>query len=226
MCRILVFPITLSVILLFSNPVKAQEAQNRGDRGLATGWEMRLGFYAHSIYDLNRSTSPNIDHAIYTVIGRERGVDMNIEILGPPLPFTYWPSFLRLRLGSSISLLKQTHLFHGGFALEVFEFVDFLMENAGSYRGGELLKYTDPFFFGIGIGIGFHTGSLIGTPTQRALGCRWIFQMDVSMGVNFLKHHSIMATVEHASNGSRYMWNFCTYNQGLDNAGLRYGYRF
>lgn len=60
------------------------------------------------------------------------------------------------------------------------------------------------------------------TPFDRAkLGCHGLFRESASLGYRLTEHWSIMATVDHISNGG-----LCDYNRGLNNYGARIGYTF
>jgi lipid A 3-O-deacylase len=64
------------------------------------------------------------------------------------------------------------------------------------------------------------TGALV--PTGRsALGCSVLFRESASVGYRISQNLSLMATVEHLSNGG-----LCSENRGLTNVGARLGYTF
>lgn len=56
---------------------------------------------------------------------------------------------------------------------------------------------------------------------RSALGCSPLFRESASVGFRLSQNWSIMATVEHLSNGG-----FCSVNRGLTNVGARVGYTF
>jgi hypothetical protein len=64
------------------------------------------------------------------------------------------------------------------------------------------------------------TGDNVG-PNHVALGCSPLFRESASIGWRFDEHWSLMATVEHLSNGG-----LCDQNRGLTNIGARVAYSF
>lgn len=60
------------------------------------------------------------------------------------------------------------------------------------------------------------------TPFNRAkLGCHVLFRESASVGYRLTESWSVMATLDHVSNGT-----LCGLNRGLNTVGLRLGYRF
>ena len=187
----------LLILLFFSlSPIMASLA--KAEAKFAQGWEIRLGLYNHGLDSFSASSTNG---------NKEGGLDINGEILAPPLPYKLWPQNLRLRLGTSISLLGKTDLFYTGLAFEVSEIIA-------------------PFFITLGLDIAVHTGRRRENDDGfNSLGCRWIFHESASVGLVFGTHHRIMGTIEHASN-ARSLIGACPENAGLTNVGIRYGYRF
>jgi hypothetical protein len=64
-------------------------------------------------------------------------------------------------------------------------------------------------------------GSFFWKGGGNELGCRVLFRESLSVGVRFMKHHSLSVMVDHISNAG-----LCDHNDGLDTLGVRYGYRF
>jgi len=88
------------------------------------------------------------------------------------------------------------------------------------------LSWTVDFFDGVfgelSVGGAVHDGDLANNnDTQNEFGCRILFRESLSLGYRFDEHHSISAMFDHISNAG-----FCDENDGMDNAGIRYGYRF
>ena len=71
-----------------------------------------------------------------------------------------------------------------------------------------------------------HNGSLVGSPTQVALGCEAQFHVGGSVGYRFNPQWSVMFTFDHLSNGAGLGISNCGRNQGLNNYGARIGYTF
>jgi hypothetical protein len=79
-------------------------------------------------------------------------------------------------------------------------------------------------FFALGIGAAIHDGDLDSLATaqnHKQLGYRVLFHPNWEWGVRLTEHHSLSIFFEHISNA-----NTAPKNEGMDNLGLRYGYRF
>lgn len=77
-------------------------------------------------------------------------------------------------------------------------------------------------FFSVGLGAAIHDGHLeADAPDRKALGARVLFHIPVELGYRFDEHNSLSFYFEHMSNA-----NTNEYNEGMDNLGIRYGYRF
>jgi lipid A 3-O-deacylase len=86
------------------------------------------------------------------------------------------------------------------------------------------LSYEWPsgVFFGFGVGAAIHDGHIgIDDPYRKAMGSRVLFHAPLELGYRFDAHNSISGYFEHISNGYTQR-----YNEGMDRAGIRYGYRF
>jgi len=82
-------------------------------------------------------------------------------------------------------------------------------------------------FFGIGLGLAVHDGSLQAEQTasehrNKALGSRALFHVPLEIGVAPTRSIRVSAYFEHVSNG----WLGTSVNEGMDNLGLRIGYAF
>lgn len=64
------------------------------------------------------------------------------------------------------------------------------------------------------------TTNMVGR-TKKELGCRVLLRESVAIGYKFAGPHSVMAHLDHMSNVG-----ICVENEGLENVGVRYGYRF
>ncbi len=85
-------------------------------------------------------------------------------------------------------------------------------------------QYETPtgIFFGVGVGGTVHNGELDPSdPDRKALGSRLLFHIPVEIGYRFDDHSSFSVYFEHMSNA--YTQDF---NEGMDDIGIRYGYRF
>ena len=56
---------------------------------------------------------------------------------------------------------------------------------------------------------------------RNAFGCELLFRATLSLGVRLDAHQSLAVMASHISNAG-----LCDHNDGLDNVGIRYGYRF
>jgi lipid A 3-O-deacylase len=82
-------------------------------------------------------------------------------------------------------------------------------------------------FFGVGLGLAVHDGSLQSEQTasehrKKALGSRALFHVPLEIGVAPTRSIRLSAYFEHVSNG----WLGTSVNEGMDNLGLRIGYVF
>ena len=82
---------------------------------------------------------------------------------------------------------------------------------------------TSPLLFDFEFGIAANNGMAEGSAAAKktSMGCVLGFHETVSVGYRFNRSLSLMATIEHFSNGK-----ICEPNTGLTNAGLRIGYSY
>jgi lipid A 3-O-deacylase len=77
-------------------------------------------------------------------------------------------------------------------------------------------------FFMLGLGGAFHNGNVQREADDRkAFGSRLLLHIPAEIGWQFNHHHSIALYWEHVSNAG-----FAKPNEGMDNLGVRWGYRF
>ncbi len=79
-------------------------------------------------------------------------------------------------------------------------------------------------FAGFSLGGAVHNGETDqGTAEldEKELGCRVLFRESIEVGYRINKHHSLSGFLDHISNAK-----LCDTNEGVENAGIRYGYRF
>jgi lipid A 3-O-deacylase len=77
-------------------------------------------------------------------------------------------------------------------------------------------------FFMVGLGGAIHNGNLkFEADDRKAFGSRVLFHIPAEIGWQFNHHHSIALYLEHVSNA-----RFASPNEGMDNLGVRWGYRF
>jgi lipid A 3-O-deacylase len=156
--------------------------------------EVRVGGFAHGVGNPERGTW-----------------DVNVEALTRrfdlfPTTDPFWKALApRFHLGASISTGGRTS--QGYFGLTWTYDVTQRLFVEGSFGG----SVNDG-----------RTGYDSVTPFNRAkLGCHVLFRESASIGYRLTESWSIMATVDHISNGT-----LCGLNRGLNNVGVRLGYSF
>jgi lipid A 3-O-deacylase len=138
----------------------------------------------------------------------ERGaIDLNGEILFHK-PITLDDAFWNLviprpHLGGTLNAMEKTsHVY------------------AGLTWGFDL---TPKIFIEGALGAALHDGHTGAKPIagHNAMGCSLHFRESASLGYRFDQNWSVLASIEHVSNGG-----MCNHNRGLTNVGLRVGYTF
>jgi lipid A 3-O-deacylase len=77
-------------------------------------------------------------------------------------------------------------------------------------------------FAGISVGGALHDGETdSGALDKKDLGCHLLFRESLTLGWELTEHHKIAAIFDHISNAK-----ICSHNEGLENLGVRYSYRF
>lgn len=132
----------------------------------------------------------------------EDGFDINLEILFPSpglLEFIWSP---RPHLGVTVSTAGDTSQAYFGLSWE--------------------WEFWGNWFAGFSLGGAVHDGKLLTNRIDRKeLGCRLLFRESVEFGHRFAGRHGISLFLDHISNAY-----ICDANEGLENFGVRYGYRF
>ena len=80
------------------------------------------------------------------------------------------------------------------------------------------------FFAGWSMGGAYHDGETdknTAPEGRKELGCSILFRLGINVGWRFDEHHSLDLLLDHISNAK-----ICDTNEGLENVGIRYGYRF
>ena len=132
----------------------------------------------------------------------EHGIDINFELLFAAPGFLDFIWSPRPHIGATINTDGDTNQVYFGLSWEFDLWRD--------------------VFAGFSFGGSVHDGE---TETDRTdkkeLGCRLLFRESLELGYRFGGRHAITAFLEHVSNA-----NICDKNEGLENLGVRYGYRF
>lgn len=134
--------------------------------------------------------------------GKEDGVDGVAELLfqSPDFLEPIWAP--RPHVGISVNSVGDTSQFYAGLTWG-FEPVERLFVE---------------FSFGGAV----HDGKLDSDPLERKqLGSRALFRESLALGWRIDEHHSLMVVFDHESNA-----RLADHNEGLNNFGVRWGYRF
>lgn len=133
---------------------------------------------------------------------REEGVDLNAEVLfeSPDILQVLWAP--RPHVGASVNTAGDTSFYYGGFTWEW----DFL----------------EDYFVDANFGGALHDGSnLTDDSDRKSMGSDVLFRLGAALGYRLDEHYNISLQFEHYSNAGT-----GAANEGLDNVGLRIGYRF
>jgi hypothetical protein len=129
--------------------------------------------------------------------------DLNVEVMfGPSLGFLY--GTVRPALGATVNF--------AGYTSKAYLDARWQLECCWGA------------FFALGIGAAIHNGDENSLATERdhkQLGYRVLFHPNAEWGYRLNEHNSLSIYYEHISNA-----NTAAKNEGLDNVGIRYGYRF
>ena len=155
-----------------------------------------------------------IKHAVSITGSRskETGTDANMEVLfGSPTWFNIlWSP--RPHLGASFNTSStNTDFVYTGLTWE--------------WRPWRSIFIDASFGFAIHNGILKNDAGVVFPPDvgrKRELGTRALFRESIEIGVAVTEHHSLSAIWDHLSN----LGLVGEQNEGLDNIGIRYGYRF
>ena len=154
--------------------------------------EVRIGGYYHGIGNPERDTA-----------------DVNAEILTRKIWIPSDPDYAwlapRLHVGGTVNTAGRTSY---GYAGLTWTWDNLIWQRTFA-----------EFSFGPSFNDGY-TGRY--APLDQAkVGCVALFRESGSLGYHLDEHWSIMATIEHVSNGG-----LCDENRGITSAGLRLGYHF
>ena len=133
---------------------------------------------------------------------KEEGIDVNGEILftSPSFAEILWSP--RPHLGFTVNTSGDTSQVYWGLTWE--------------------WDFWQQAFFSLSWGGAWHTGEKVtDDPDRKELGYRVLFREGLDLGWRFSGGHSVMAHFSHFSNAK-----LCDQNEGLDTAGIRYGYAF
>ena len=133
---------------------------------------------------------------------KESGADLHIEVrfVSPEFLDLIWsPS---PHVGANINSNGDTSQFFTGVSYE--------------------WDFWSTWFAGFSLGAAVHTGNKSeDDPDRKDLGCRLLFRESIDIGYHLNDHHDISIMLDHISNAK-----ICSTNEGLENLGIRYSYRF
>ncbi len=140
------------------------------------------------------------------VFGRtkESGIDITAELRFKPLRGGFWDAVgsPRLHMGANISTAGNTNQFYSGLTWSWY--------------------FWGPLFVSLDLGGSIHDGSLSSSKSDaKELGSRILFREALELGVRLTHRHTLALRLDHSSNA-----NLADHNEGIDNFGLVYGYRF
>ncbi len=168
------------------------------------GWisEIRIGASAHNYGPFAGQVEGGVDADFEILLDEITWFDHYIKT-----PGKFWEWFLRPRphFGLHYNSAGLTHQFWGGFAWTYL--------------------FNKRWFGEITFGLDVHTGKLTDpTENRRELGSRILFRESLAIGYMFGsgRNHNISIYIDHISHGGL----FASENEGMDNIGARYGYRF
>jgi lipid A 3-O-deacylase len=144
------------------------------------------------------------DVHIFSSSRKEEGVDVNGEILFnlPSYEFLGWIGSPRFHLGGSVNSEGETDQGYFGLTWDYHSDIGVFVEGSfgGAVHDGKLNSYY---------------------ADRKSLGSRVLFRLSGSVGYQFDQHHSLAVMVDHISNAG-----LASPNEGMDNVGVRYGFRF
>jgi len=184
----------------------AQAAPAAPQPGAAPPPEDRLRYGTGSKYGVSELRFAALAHNKGPIASTtEAGVQVNMEARFASPDFMKILFEPRPTLGASVNTAGDTSFLYGGLTWGGFVWKGLFVEG----------------FFGMAV----HNGWLDShdpDPHKRLLGSRFVFREALEFGYRFLDVHSISFMVDHYSNAG---W-LADRNQGNDDFGLRYGYKF
>lgn len=133
---------------------------------------------------------------------RESGSDINGEVLftSPEFLASLWAP--RPHLGATVNMSGKTSHAYGGLTWEYDLPADFFVDG--------------------NLGLAIHNGYLdTDKGTRKSLGSRVLFRLGAALGYNLTEKWNVSLQFEHISNAY-----LADPNEGMDNFGVRLGYRF
>lgn len=187
--------------VLVTLPAHAQDSDAK-----YKGWELRSGFLAHDRGPFTNNLS-----------GGEGEFDINGQLLFPsPKPFKHIGA-PRPHLGVSIAVDGTSQVFTGltwdvylSKEKKILRNIYLTLEGGGAVHNGEDLTPSTPPSGGPG-----------DTDIQRFLGCRAVFRFAYGIGYDINERVSAQIYTDRLTT-----LGICDFDQGLENTGIRLGYKF
>lgn len=187
-------------------PSSPPETTGDADTGPAAGFpwitEIRAGALVHDV----------------PIAGsrKEEGIDANLELRFKPLPLFAW-------LPDSVDFLHEVRPHIGATFNAKDDATDFVYAGV-TWTWGLWKSLYMNFSFGGTVHNGINSDNV--DPAFRTnrteFGCEALFRESLEIGWRFTERHDLSAMIDHVSHGGLCDDN----NQGMDTAGIRYGYHF
>ena len=133
---------------------------------------------------------------------KEDGVDINVEVLFVSPDFLDGIGSPRPHAGLTLNSSGDTSQAYLGLSWE--------------------WDFWDGAFAGFSLGGAVHDGETTNAPLdKKELGCSVLFRESIDFGYRLDENNALMVHLDHISNAK-----LCDTNEGLENIGIRYGYRF
>ncbi|MGD8273671.1 MAG: acyloxyacyl hydrolase [Desulfobacterales bacterium] len=142
------------------------------------------------------------DVPIWSRSRAEGGVGFNTEFIFVWPNCELWTGIVRSNLGITLNSQGDTSKIYSGFLWERL--------------------WPSGLFLNLGLGLAAHDGKIeTNDDNRKELGSRILFRIPVEIGLLFTEHHGLSIMFDHVSNAY-----LAEPNEGLDNLGIRYTYRF
>lgn len=166
--------------------------------------EVKLGVLAHDVHFLG---------------GKEHGVDVNPEIIGPSPVADAWaamlPAYLRWTVQPRPTLGGEVN--SAGDTNQVYFGATWTWQLASN-----LLRPGDGITFGIFFGPSFNDGHVVSaSPDRKSLGSNVLFREAIELGYRVTPVITLSAFMDHVSNAG-----LARFNQSINDVGGRIGFRF
>ena len=176
----------------------AAQAQN------LTFGEFKFGVLAHDVHFLG---------------GKERGVDLNPEVIFPSPVTDAWaaqvPAYLRWMVQPRPTVGGEINT--AGFTNQAYFGATWTWQLAS-----DVVQPGDGIALSYFFGPGFNDGDIIATaPDRKSLGSHVLFREALELGYRINPVYQVSAFIDHVSNGG-----LAKQNQSINDVGVRFGIRY